>query len=371
MLQKFKELENMRNEVKPHILVVDDEPFYLELLVNYLSEDYTVSVAKNGKQALRRVQNIGLPNLILLDVLMPEMDGYETCKRLKENPLTAEIPVIFLTAKSDVTDEVKGFKLGAVDYITKPISIPILQSRAKSQLALAEQRIALEHLVAERTKQLDRTKDAVVYSMGALAEARDEETGAHIMRTREYVKVLGSTLARHERYSKVLTPRVVNLISRAAPLHDIGKVGVPDSILLKRGALSEMERKQMDQHVMFGRDAIISAEQHIGATDFTAVAKEIAFSHHEKWDGNGYPLGLSGDEIPLSARMMAIADVYDALVSRRHYKPPMSHVEAKTQILKQRGAHFDPDLVDAFMECNEAFHQIAEQYSDRSKLSQA
>jgi putative two-component system response regulator len=354
----------MKNEVKPHILVVDDETFYLELLIRALSEDYTVSVAKNGKQALRLVQSGDPPNLIMLDVVMPEMDGYETCKKLKEKPLTAEIPVIFLTAKRDVTDEVKGFELGAVDYITKPISIPILHSRAKSQLALAEQRIALEHLVAERTKQLERTKDAVVYSMGALAEARDEETGAHILRTREYVKVLGKAMAQYTRYSKVLTPRTVNLISRAAPLHDIGKVGVPDRILQKRGALSENERKQMDQHVIYGRDAISNAEQHIGATDFTIVAKEIAFSHHEKWDGSGYPLGSSGDDIPLSARMMALADVYDALVSRRYYKPPMPHADAQAQILKARGTHFDPELVDAFVACNEAFHEIAEYYSD-------
>jgi putative two-component system response regulator len=363
-------MEKMKNEAKPHILVVDDEPFYLELLINALSDAYTVSVAKNGKQALRRVHSIDPPNLILLDVVMPEMDGYETCRRLKESPLTAEIPVIFLTAKSDVTDELKGFELGAVDYITKPISIPILQSRAKSQLALSEQRIALEHLVEERTEQLERTKDAVVYSMGALAEARDEETGAHILRTREYVKVLGNALARHTRYSKLLSPRTVNLISRAAPLHDIGKVGVPDRILQKRGPLSESERKQMDQHVIYGRDAIINAEQHIGATHFTAVAKEIAFGHHEKWDGSGYPLGLSGDKIPLSARMMALADVYDALVSRRYYKPPMPHTEAKAEILKERGSHFDPDLVDAFVECNEAFRDIAEQYSNGKTMLQ-
>jgi putative two-component system response regulator len=354
----------MKSELKPHILVVDDEPFYLQLLVNALSDDYTVSVAKNGKQALRRVHSSDPPDLIMLDVVMPEMDGYETCGRLKRNPLTAEIPVIFLTAKSDVTDEVKGFELGAVDYITKPISIPILHSRAKSQLALAEQRIALEHLVAERTEQLERTKDAVVYSMGALAEARDKETGGHILRTREYVRTLGKAMARYTRYSKLLNPRTVNLISRAAPLHDIGKVGVPDRILQKRGPLSENERTQMDQHVIYGRDAITNAEQHIGATDFTVVAKEIAFSHHEKWDGSGYPLGLSGDEIPLCARMMALADVYDALVSRRYYKPPMPHAEAKAYIVKARGTHFDPDLVDAFVACNEAFHEIAEHYSD-------
>jgi putative two-component system response regulator len=357
-------MESYAKELKPRILVVDDEPFYLELLAELLSDDYTISVAKNGEQALRRVQDGGLPHLVLLDVVMPGMDGYEACRQLKENPLTNEVPIIFLTAKSEITDELKGFELGAVDYITKPISIPILQARVKTHLALSEQRIALEHLVAERTEQLERTKDAVVYSMGALAEARDEETGNHILRTREYVKVLGKALARHARYCQVLNERTINLISRAAPLHDIGKVGVPDRVLQKRGSLDEDERRQMDRHVIYGRDAIISAEKEIGATSFTAVAKEIAYGHHEKWDGSGYPLGLVREEIPLSARMMAVADVYDALVSRRYYKSPMSHVEAKAQIMEERGAHFDPELVDAFVECSETFHEIAERYAD-------
>jgi putative two-component system response regulator len=357
--------------IKPYILVVDDEPFYLELLVNTLSDDYDVTVAKNGEQALRRAQGSRRPNLILLDVVMPEMDGYAACKKFKENPLTAEIPIIFLTAKTDVTDELKGFDLGAVDYIAKPISIPILQTRVKTQLALSEQKIALEHLVAERTLQLERTKDAVVYSMGALAEARDEETGSHILRTREYVKVLGKTLAKHARYSKVLTNRTIDLIARAAQLHDIGKVGVPDCILQKRGKLTTEERKEMDQHVIYGRDAINNAERHVGATLFTTAAKEIAYSHHEKWDGHGYPLGLAGAKIPLSARMMALADVYDALVSRRYYKPPMSHMEARALILEARGTHFDPELVDAFEECSEAFRDISERYRENTKYPEA
>jgi putative two-component system response regulator len=291
---------------------------------------------------------------------MPEMDGYTTCRRLKENPLTHEIPVIFLTAKSDVTDELKGFELGAVDYITKPISIPILLTRVRTQLALSEQKIALEHLVAERTQQLERTKNAVVYSMGALAEARDEETGSHILRTREYVKVLGKALAKRERYGRLLSNHTINTIARAAQLHDIGKVGVPDRVLQKRGALSDGERREMDRHVIYGRDAIINAERHVGATTFTEAAKEIAYCHHERWDGSGYPQGLKGEEIPLSARMMALADVYDALVSRRYYKPAMSHAEAKAMILQERGTHFDPALLDAFDSCSEVFREICD-----------
>jgi putative two-component system response regulator len=357
-------MESCETEQKPRILVVDDEPFYIELLVESLADHYVISVAKNGEQALRRLQGESLPNLILLDVMMPEMDGYQACKKLKDNPLTCEIPVIFLTAMSEVTDELKGFGLGAVDYITKPISIPILQTRVRTHLALAEQRIALEHLVEERTEQLQRAKDAVVYSMGALAEARDEETGNHILRTQEYVKVLGDTLAGRSRYANLLNERVINLISRAAPLHDIGKVGVPDRILQKRGRLSDEEKGRMAKHVVYGRDAIQKAERHIGATSFTAAAKEIAYSHHEKWDGSGYPDGLAGEEIPLSARMMAVADVYDALVSRRYYKESMSHEEAEAQILKERGTHFDPELVEAFLESGEAFREIADCYRD-------
>jgi putative two-component system response regulator len=349
---------------KPRILVVDDEPFYIDLLAETLADDYLISVAKNGEQALRRVQGDSLPNLILLDVLMPEMDGYQACQRLKENPLTCEIPVIFLTTKREVSDELKGFCLGAVDYITKPISIPILQTRVRTHLALAEQRIALEHLVEERTQQLLRTKDAVVCSMGALAEARDEETGNHILRTREYVKVLGHALAKQARYVNLLNERAINLISRAAPLHDIGKVGVPDSVLQKQGRLNDEEKRQMARHVIYGRDAIAKAERQIGATSFTSVAKEIAYYHHEKWDGSGYPTGLTGEEIPLSARMMALADVYDALVSKRYYKEPMSHEEARAQIVQERGAHFDPELVDAFLESGEAFREIAQRYRD-------
>ncbi len=352
------------NERKPRILVVDDEPFYLDLLASTLSDDYDISVAKSGEQALRRAQSGYRPNLILLDVVMPQMDGYQVCKRLKENPLTHEIPVIFLTAKSDVTDELRGFEQGAVDYITKPISIPILQSRVKAHLALAEQRIALEHLVAERTQQLERTKNAVVYSMGSLAEARDEETGQHIQRTREYVKALCQTLAGRQRYRNLLSDSTIDLIARAAQLHDIGKVGVPDRVLRKKGKLNEEERREMDRHVIYGRDAIMNAERHVGATAFTATAKEIAYSHHEKWDGSGYPQGLAGEAIPLSARMMALADVYDALVSRRYYKPALPHAEAVAMITRERGTHFDPELVDAFETCSEVFRDISERYRD-------
>ncbi len=357
-------MDSQTTAMRPRILVVDDEPFFIDLLVNTLADEYEVSIAKNGKQALQRIQSGHLPNLILLDVLMPVMDGYTTCEKLKSNPLTHEIPIIFLTAKSDVSDELKGFELGAIDYITKPISIPILQTRVKTHLALSEQRIALEHLVAERTEQIERAKNAVVHSMGALAEARDEETGNHILRTREYVRTLGMALSETTHYSRQLNQRTIDLIARAAQLHDIGKVGVPDRVLQKRGKLNSEERREMDRHVIYGRDAIINAECHVGATTFTEAAKEIAYCHHEKWDGSGYPQGLKGEEIPLSARMMALADVYDALVSRRYYKSAMSHAEAQAMIMQASGTHFDPALVDAFDNCSETFRQISDRYRE-------
>jgi putative two-component system response regulator len=206
--------------------------------------------------------------------------------------------------------------------------------------------------------------------MGALAEARDEETGNHILRTREYVKVLGKALATFPQYRNALNERMINLFSRAAPLHDIGKVGVPDRVLQKLGKLSKDERLQMDQHVIYGRNVIVSAEEHIGATNFTTIAKEIAYCHHEKWDGSGYPRGLSGEEIPLSARLMAVADVYDALVSRRYYKPAMPHSEAKALIVASSGTHFDPELIAAFKQCHEDFRDISERYRDDAVIQQ-
>ncbi len=324
---------------RPRILVIDDEPFFLNLLSQSLSQDFQVSLAKNGLQGLSRTLGAGRPDLILLDVVMPEMDGYETCRRLKENAATHDIPVIFLTAKHDVEDELQGFQLGAVDYIAKPISVPILLTRIKTQLALAQQKIALEHLVQERTVELERTKDAIIYSMGEMAEARDKETGNHLLRTREYVKQLARELSSNPDFKALLNERMIDSFERAAPLHDIGKIAVPDKILHKEGELNTEEREIMNQHPVYGQETIQNAEKKLGSTLFIKIAKEIAYSHHEKWDGSGYPQGLKGSQIPLSARLMALADVYDALVSKRCYKPAFSHQQATALITEQKGKH--------------------------------
>jgi len=348
----------------PRILVIDDENFFLDLLAEALSQDYRVSLAKHAAAGLARANGRNRPDLILLDIGMPDMDGYETIIELKNNPLSRDIPVIFLTARQNAEDELRGFELGAADYITKPISLPVLHARVRTQLAISRQRAALEELVRERTRELECTKDAIVFSMGEMAEARDQETGRHLLRCRAYVRLLAEQLASLPEYRERLTPTVIDAFERAAPLHDIGKIAVPETILRKPGPLDSDEQAVMRQHPEQGRRIIENAEKHIGTTLFIQVARDIAWAHHERWDGGGYPRGLAGEAIPLAARLMAVADVYDALISRRCYKPPQSHEEAVERILDGSGHHFDPLVIDAFIKIHPEFRETAERLRD-------
>lgn len=353
------------------ILAVDDTLANIEVVKGVLSQDYLVQAALNGPMALKIIEK-HKPDLILLDIMMPEMDGYEVCQKLKGNDETKDIPVIFLTAKAQEEDETKGLSLGAVDYITKPISPAILKERVKNHLLLKasremleRQNEILEERVIERTAQLGELQDVAMVAMGALAESRDPETGNHIRRTQHYVRVLAQELAKNPKFKEYLTPDVITSLYKSAPLHDIGKVGIEDSILLKPGKLTDEEFDEMKNHTVYGRDAIAAAEKEIDSADnFLKFAKEIAFSHQEKWDGSGYPEGTSGDEIPISARLMAVADVYDALISKRVYKPPFPHEKAVAIILEGKGSHFDPDMVDAFEKVTEQFNEIAKTYKD-------
>lgn len=362
----------MSSDSKATILAVDDTLANIEVVKGVLSQDYVVQVALKGEVALKIVDK-HKPDLILLDIMMPEMDGFEVCQVLKANPETQDIPIIFLTAKSQEEDETKGLALGAVDYITKPISPPILQERVKNHLLLkqskdflAKQNEVLEERVIERTTQLAELQDVAMVAMGALAESRDPETGNHIRRTQHYVKALATELAKLPKYADFLQPDVITSLYKSAPLHDIGKVGVVDSILLKPGKLTDEEFEEMKNHTTYGRDAIVAAETSMDRADnFLTFAKEIAYSHHEKWDGSGYPQGLSGEDIPLSARLMAVADVYDALISKRVYKPPFTHEKAISIISEGRGSHFDPQMVDSFLDIAEQFNQIAQTYQDQ------
>ena len=357
---------------KPTILLVDDTPDNIALLSALLKDQYKIKIATNGVKALQVASAAPYPDLILLDVMMPEMDGHEACRRLKAAPETADIPVIFLTSRIQPEDEEMGLSLGAADYITKPISPPIVLARVATQLnlkkarqLLKEQNRNLEHLVSERTRQLVQMQEATILAMGSLAETRDNETGNHIRRTQAYVKALAEQLRDHPRFAAVLTDENIDLLYKSAPLHDIGKVGVPDRILLKPGKLDADEFEIMKLHTVYGRDAILAVEKHLGGSnDFLAFAREIAYSHQEKWDGSGYPEGLQGDAIPVSARLMAVADVYDALISRRVYKPAFGHGESMAIMKEGRGSHFDPDIFDAFLHIEETFRAIAMQYSD-------
>jgi PAS domain S-box-containing protein len=357
---------------KATLLIVDDSPENLVVLNELLCPHYRVLAATSGEAALRVAQARPGPDLILLDVMMPGMDGYAVLARLREDAATREIPVVFLTALSGTKDEEDGLQRGAVDYITKPIKPAVVLARVATQLVakrardwLKDQNATLEAEVARRMVENDLTQRVSIRALAHLAETRDPETGNHILRTQSYVQRLASGLRHHPRFAATLSDRYIDLLSRSAPLHDVGKVGVPDHILLKPGPLTPDEWVIMQTHARLGSEAIEQAEQDIEmALEFLTLAKEIAHWHHEKWDGRGYPDGLAGDEIPMSARLMALADVFDALVTPRVYKAAMPYPQARDIIAAERGRHFDPDVTDAFLAGFDDFVEIAERYRD-------
>ena len=368
-------MQNRPDNYKATVMVVDDTSQNLVLMTELLRDDYRIIVANGGERALALLGSETLPDLILLDIMMSDLDGYEVLSRIKANPLTSNIPVIFLTAKSDPADEIRGLQLGAVDYVTKPISPPIVQARVRTHLALKasadflrDKSDYLEHEVARRTSQISTVQDVAVLALSSMAETRDNETGNHLLRTQNYVRTLAEHMARNPRFASALTARNIDLLFKSAPLHDIGKVGIPDNILLKPGPLTPSEFEIMKTHTTIGYNAIARAEQTLGVeVDFLILAKEIALSHQEKWDGSSYPQALAGDAIPVSARLMAVADVYDALISKRVYKAAMTHEQAMAIMSKGRGSHFDPDMLDAFLQCHEDFRTIARQYADEAE----
>ncbi|MDT8438302.1 MAG: two-component system response regulator [Wenzhouxiangellaceae bacterium] len=358
------------------LLVVDDVPENLALLGESLAEDFRVRVANSGARALEVADSDPRPDLILLDIMMPEMDGYEVLARLKRNPRTAEIPVIFVTAMDALEDERRGLELGAVDYITKPIRPAIVQARVRNHLALKRARDQLrehnrdlEAEVQRRIHQIEVTRQVGMHALASLAETRDDETGQHIMRTQGYVRVLAEHLATQPAWQDYITPEWVRLVADAAPLHDIGKVGIPDHILLKPGKLTPEEWAVMQTHADLGARAIERAIRSQSIEDqaplkFMQIAVDLARHHHEKWDGSGYPAGLAGRDIPLPARLMTIADVFDALISRRVYKPAFPIDKSLAIIHEGRGTHFDPELVDALDACIDTITAIARRHAD-------
>ena len=367
----------MNTTTQPLVLVVDDSPSNLGVLTELLRPNFQVLAATTGEGALCVANTLPAPDLILLDVMMPEMDGYEVLRRLRADPQTQHIPVIFLTSLTEAADMERGLKQGAADYITKPFQPAVLMARVSVQLEakqardwLNDKNAVLEAEVARRMLENDLTQRVSIRALAHLAELRDPETGNHILRTQGYVQQLALRLQQHPRFADTLNDRYIDLLARSAPLHDIGKVGIPGHILLKPGKLDADEWRIMQTHAKLGSDAIELAEADIKIPlAFLTLAKEIAHWHHEKWDGSGYPDALAGDDIPVSARLMAIADVFDALIAVRVYKPAMSYQQAQSIIEAGRGSHFDSDMVDAFLAGFESFVEVAEHHRETSSLA--
>jgi len=362
-----------------HVLAVDDQPDNLLILESLLEDFYSVHTVENGQQALDFFARGNQADLILLDVMMPVLDGFETCRRLKVSPQTRDIPILFITGLESAADEEYGLTLGAEDFIHKPFVPAVVMARVRNHLRLAQatQQLKirnddLEQQVMERTREIVRqsdelmrqkqsmiaAQDATIMSFRLLAGTRDNETGAHISRTQNYVRVLAEQLRHHSRFKPLLNDETISLFYKSAPLHDIGKVGIPDAVLHKPGKLNAEEWTIMKRHCELGRDAIVSSNE----LSFLHYAREIAYTHHERWDGGGYPQGLSGEAIPLGGRLMAVADVYDALISKRVYKPSFSHEQSVAMMFAERGKHFDPDILDAMLEISDTFRSIALQF---------
>jgi len=356
---------------KSKILCVDDTPTNLKLLIDLLSDVYEVKIATNGVQALEILENYPA-DLVLLDIMMPEMDGYETCQHIRNNFKTKDIPILFITAKNQPEDEEKGLRIGGNDFISKPINPGVLYARIETQIKLREAQKSLqahnenlEEQVKQRIGEVLRLQDSSIFVMVSLAEFRDENTGNHIRRTQYYVEALAKAAANTAMFRPYLSDKNIEVMTKSAPLHDIGKIAIPDPILLKPGKLTDEEFAVMKTHSEKGYNILKQASRSMGESgQVLEIAQQIALSHHEKWDGSGYPNGLVGEAIPLAARLMALADVYDALTSARPYKRAFSAEEAFEIIEQGRGSHFQPELVDLFLELKPELQQIALEHPD-------
>ncbi|MES9885021.1 MAG: two-component system response regulator [Sedimenticola sp.] len=333
------------------VLVVDDASDNIDILRGVLKAEYKVKAATSGERALEIAQGKVKPDIILLDIMMPVMDGYQVCRQLKNDLTTRQIPVIFVTAKNDIESEERGLKLGAVDYLSKPISPPIVKARVRTQLALYDQNRTLETKVHERTIELNESRLQIIRRLVRAAEYKDNETGLHVIRMSHYARVIAEALG--------LPPETVNNIYCAAPMHDVGKIGIADKIMLKPGKLNADEWAIMQQHTTYGAE-IIGEHQ----STLLTLSRSIALNHHERWNGEGYPNGIAGEDIPLEARIVAIADVFDALTSERPYKGAWVAEKAIETIEKEAGHHFDPHLVSVFMEALPKILAIMAKYAE-------
>lgn len=353
------------NQKTPSILIIDDNPNNLHVLVNILKkEGYRIRPVLEGRLALQAAE-IDAPDLVLLDILMPEMDGFEVCRKLKENLLLKEIPVIFITALSNTDAIVKGFLLGAADYITKPFRTLEVLARVSNclkirqlQRELEKYNLLLQNLVQAQVREISEAQMSTIFGIAKLAEYRDDDAGTHLVQVRETSKLVALWLARNSVYRDRMQGKFIEDLYNSCPLHDIGKVGIPDKILLKPGKLDPGEFELMKTHSSIGARTLEEVNKRYKKNSFVVMGIEIARSHHEKWDGSGYPQGLFGEQIPLSARITAIVDVYDALRSRRVYKLPLTHEKSREIIYNECGKHFDPVIVDAFRTLETSFDEL-------------
>lgn len=334
---------------KQRILIVDDTHTNIRILNDLLKKEYNISIAMNGVDALAAANSNNRPDLILLDIMMPEMDGYEVCERLKYSVKTNNIPVLFISAKNDADDEMKGLELGAVDYITKPFRPPIVLSRVRNHMKSSFYQKHLEDTVSERAEQIRNGYIETIHRLTLASEYKDEDTGAHIKRISHYTRELAHQLGMDDNFC--------NAIFYASPMHDIGKVTIPDALLLKQGPLNETEWKIMKSHTTVGAKILEGSD-----SPYLQMAAEIALCHHERWDGRGYPAGLQGEAIPLTARIMNLADQYDALRSTRPYKPALDHPTVYKILTEGDGRtspeHFDPDVLAAFRRVADSLNDI-------------
>ena len=357
---------------KPKILIADDVQANRFILSQLLTEmGYSVIQTSDGREALDQVMQ-KKPDIVILDIAMPEMDGIEVCRIIKTNPLTKVIPVLIITAHGDDEHHLKALDAGADDFLSKPYKVHFLKARLKSLLALKLMNDAslgyqesLKRMNIELMEKLISTQDITIVALAKLAEFRDPETGEHLERMREYTKLIAHKLRELPKYRYYISDRYVENLYKSSPLHDIGKVGIRDDVLLKPGKLTPDEFEMMKLHTTIGGDALASATQFSGLDrSFLDMGKDIAYSHHENWDGTGYPRGFKGEQIPLSARILAIADVYDALTSRRVYKEAFTHDNARKIIVEDCKSHFDPEVLSAFLDLEQQFIDVRNRYQD-------
>lgn len=356
-------------------MVVDDNQTNLKLVSRMLNDGgHRVETFQRGADALSHAE-YQPPDLVLLDINMPEMDGFEVCRRMKAHPRLREVPVLFISALSGTEDKVRAFAAGGLDYVTKPFNVSEVRARVQTHLTvnrlrkeLQRHNRELEQLVQEKVGEIHDSQIATIVALAKLAEHRDSETGKHLERVREYSRLLAEELQRSGVASHPVTLEFITNLYHATPLHDIGKVAIPDTILLKPGKLTAEEFEVMKTHAVVGAETIRSVHTQYRNNGFLATGLALTRSHHERWDGAGYPDGLAGEDIPLEGRIMAVADVYDALRSERVYKPAYSHEKTREIILEGSGSQFDPVVVDSFVATEQDFERISRELDDQGEV---